>query len=118
MSNSLYPAQLDSFINPTGSTTQDTPGTAGHAGQHGVANDAIAAIETTLGTTAGTSVLKNFVAGDFASRINAGGTLQQTITGNIGTPTLIFGTDTTGDMYYKSAGGTVTRLPIGVSGQF
>lgn len=73
-----YPGTLDSFTNPSGSNTQDSPD---HALQHSNANDAIEAIESTLGTTAGTSVLKDFSAGHFPARVNSGGTIVQTLTG-------------------------------------
>jgi hypothetical protein len=91
-----YPATLDSFTNPSGT---DTVNVVDHALQHTNANTAITSIETTVGTTAGTNVLKNFAAGDFPARINAGGTLQQTIAGTFnnttfGTPVITGGTAT------------------------
>lgn len=33
------------------------------------------------------------------------------------TPTIAVGSDATGDLYYRSAGGVFTRLPIGTAGQ-
>lgn len=76
-----YPGTADSFTNPTGTSTVDV---VDHAAQHSNINDSMAAVQTTLGTTAGTSVLKNFAAGDFPVRATGGGatgTLQQTIVG-------------------------------------
>lgn len=43
-----YPGSLDSFTDPISSNALNSPS---HAGQHTVANDAILALETKLGTT-------------------------------------------------------------------
>lgn len=115
-----YPSGLDSLTNPSGTSLVTSPD---HAAQHANANDAIEAIESTLGTTAGTAVLKDFSAGQFPVRVNSGGTLQQSLTGGtinttvLGTPTLTLGSDATGDLFYRSAGGTITRLAPGTAGQ-
>lgn len=76
-----YPASLDSLTNPAGTQTLDNPD---HAGQHSNANDILEAIESTLGTNSGTSVLKHFTAGQFpirATGVATTGTLVQTIVG-------------------------------------
>lgn len=90
-----------------------------HAANHNGANGELTAIETTLGTTAGTSVLKNFVAGDFPARINSSNVLQQAISGTanlnsgtlsnmaIDTPTILGGT--------IAGSGTVTPISVGVN---
>lgn len=90
-----------------------------HAANHNGANSELTAIETTLGTTAGTSVLKNFVAGDFPARINSSNVLQQAISGTanlnsgtlsnmaIDTPTILGGT--------IAGSGTVTPISVGVN---
>ncbi len=89
-----YPSTIDSFTNPSGTSTLDSPD---HALQHSDANDAIEAIEAVIGTTAGTSVLKDFSAGEFPARVNSGGTITQTLTGGtinattLGTPTVTGG---------------------------
>lgn len=44
-----YPNAIDQFVNPTANDTLDS-GTVPHAEQHSKANDAIAAIQTVLGT--------------------------------------------------------------------
>lgn len=100
----LYPAQIDTTTQlpqPAGTNTLDNPD---HAGAHTNMSLAVIAIENTVGTTAGTNVLKNFNAGDFPVRMNAGGTLQQAIAGTftinngtfnnavIGTPSIAGGT--------------------------
>lgn len=115
-----WPVSTDSFTNPAGTQTLASPD---HAGQHSDINDLGEAVESVLGTTAGTSVLKNFAAGDFSVRINSSNVLQQALQGTInsstlGTPTITLGSDAQGDVFYRSSGGTVTRLAPGTSGQF
>lgn len=166
-----YPSAIDSFTNPSGTQTLASPD---HALQHSDINDTVEAIETVIGTTSGTSVLKNLSVGKFAAP-TAGGTLTtttlssgtisgvlvgtSTITGGtssiqvinnstqgspaitggtasvmligtstiqggtaknqvLGTPTFTFASDATGDLFYRSAGGTVTRLGVGTNAQF
>ena len=46
-----FPGSLDSFTNPTSSSTLDSPS---HAGQHANINDAVEAVQAKLGTGAGT----------------------------------------------------------------
>jgi hypothetical protein len=73
MSNSgstTYPGTLDTFNNPVVNVTLENEAGYSHAALHSQVHDAIEAIESTLGTTGGTSTLKNFVAGDFAARVN------------------------------------------------
>jgi hypothetical protein len=97
-----YPGTIDVFINPTGANTLDSPD---HATQHSDVNDAIEAIESVVGTTAGTNILKSFSAGDFPARINGSNVLQHSITG---TATLTGGTIAGTGVYYKN-------LPFGLS---
>lgn len=90
-----YPATKTTFTDPDGTTRVDTG--VDHAGNHKAHNDLLEAIEDTLGTTAGTSVLKNFAAGNFPARINSSNVLQQTLQGTInnsvlGSPTITGGT--------------------------
>jgi hypothetical protein len=75
-----YPTSIDSFTAPTGTSLLTSPD---HAGLHGSSGSAITAVETVLGTTGGTSVLMNFVAGNFPARINASNVLQQSLTGTL-----------------------------------
>ncbi|MHB9161539.1 MAG: hypothetical protein ACYC6W_11755 [Nitrosotalea sp.] len=94
----LYPGALDGttqFGQPSGTSLLTNP-------DHGVLHDNLSTLgtvlESVLGTTAGTSVLQNFAAGDFAVRINGGGTLSQAISlgtlnnGVLGTPSITGGT--------------------------
>lgn len=94
---STYPGTLDTF-NVIGTTNyMDEAGYVlhEHLNSHG---SAIIQTQTTLGTNSGTSILKDFTAGEFAVARNAGGTLRDTITlGTInnailGTPSITGGT--------------------------
>lgn len=94
-----FPSSIDSFLNPSGTTLLS----AGHSLDHRQLGSAVVAIETVIGTTAGTSVLKNFVAGNFPARINASNVLQQAIQGTInastlGSPTITGGVFNTGTL--------------------
>jgi len=88
-----YPGTLDTFVNPTGTSTLDSPD---HALQHSNVNDAIEAVQAVVGTTAGTAVLMDFTAGQFPIK-QEGGALVETITGGtinattLGTPTVTGG---------------------------
>ena len=73
---SAYPGTIEAFIALSGTSKLSSPD---HTAEHTLERGNIVAIETVLGTNSGTSVLKNFVAGDFAARVN-GETL--------GTPTI------------------------------
>ena len=93
--STTYPGSKQTFTNPAGTQTLDSPD---HAAQHANANDTIEAIQDTVGTTAGTNVLKDFSAGEFPARVNAGGTIVQTLIGGtinasvFGTPDVTGGT--------------------------
>ena len=100
-----YPAALDSFNTIATSNYMDEAGYVlhTHLNQHGTS---VVNIETTLGTNSGTSVIKNFVAGDFAARINASNVLQQALQGTINNST--FGTG-------RYTGGTYSGGVIGTN---
>lgn len=61
----MYPSDIDTFTIVSGTTLQ---GNADHASMHNVEGSAIQGVENTLGTNSGTSVLKNFAAGDFCAK--------------------------------------------------
>lgn len=128
--STTYPGTKQTFTDPAGTSTL-----AGvdHAGLHTDVNDTLEALQDTVGTTAGTNVLKDFAAGDFPVRIDSGNTIQTALIGTLnnstlatatinnstlGTPTVTLGSDAQGDVYYRSSAGTVTRLGIGTSGQY
>lgn len=81
-----YPASIVSLTSPAGGTSLLATG-PDHAALHGSVNAEIVAVETTLGTTSGTSVLKN-LAGGFAVNDTAG-TMNN---GILGTPRITGGT--------------------------
>ena len=72
-----YPSSLDSFTDPVGTDYQDSPD---HAQMHEDVYSAIEIIESVVGTTGGTNVLKNFSAGKLAV-YNSGGTLNAGVLG-------------------------------------
>lgn len=99
---------MQTFIDPAGTAKLSNPD---HTQRHIDESDTIEAVQTVMGTTAGTSVLKNFTAGDFPARINSSNVLQQSISGTIspissssgtlsnvviGTPSITGGTLTSG----------------------
>lgn len=152
-----YPTTKQTFTDPNGTSLLTSPD---HAGLHTDINDTVEAMQDTVGTTAGTNVLKNFAAGDFPARINSSNVLQQVVTGTvnttvgtlsgavIGTPSISAGTwsnaqligtaqitggsatsqtlvtpkveigsDATGDIFYNSGSGVVSRLAVGAIAQ-
>lgn len=89
-----YPGTITTFVDPAGTAKLSNPD---HTQRHIDEADTIEAIQTVMGTTAGTSVLKNFAVGDFPARINATNVLQQAVSGTInnatmGTPAITGGT--------------------------
>lgn len=113
----LYPNAIDGTAQlPNVSGTMSLDGTAGGADHALVTtniNTAAIALEKTLGTTAGTSVLSAFVAGQTALPIQSG-TLGTTIAkGTINNS--IFGTPTLQSPIFTGAvtGGTFNNLIIG-----
>lgn len=96
-----YPSAIQTFTDPTGSDTLASPD---HATLHVSLNDTLEALQNTVGTTAGTNVLKNFATGDLAVRINSSNVLQQPISGTITNPT--FGSP-------SITGGTANNIVLG-----
>lgn len=104
---SIYPQSLDDFTAvTTGVTYEDDSGFA-HTVLHNQSQDADEKIQSVIGTTLGTSVLKNFAAGQFPVRNTGGaatGTLVQTLVGGtansitLGTPTFSAGAVNTADI--------------------
>lgn len=98
-----YPGTLSSFSNPSGSSPLNSPD---HAAQHEDINDTMEAVQGVLGTTAGTSVLKDFSAGHFPVRVNGSNVLQQILSGTLNNS--VFGTP-------SITGGTVANSLVGTS---
>lgn len=74
-----YPSTIASYTNPGGGSALISPD---HALMHTSENNEIVAIETTLGTNAGTGVIGAFTAGDLAVR-HRGGTFQTVMFGTV-----------------------------------
>lgn len=75
-----YPGTVQTFTNPSGTSTLDNPD---HATQHANENDTLVAIQNTLGTTTGTALFTAFSASDKPAKKN-----NETF----GTPTITGGT--------------------------
>jgi len=63
-----YPSSKQTFTDPAGTNTLDSPD---HAALHTDMNDTMEAVQDTVGTTAGTNVLMEFAAGEFPIRTSA-----------------------------------------------
>ncbi len=110
-----YPATLDDYTNVGTATLENEVGYS-HQSLHNQVHEAIEAIESTVGTTAGTGVLTNFSAGDLAARVNnetfgtvdiTGGTISSV---SIGTPAITGGTISSPSIFSPeiNTGGTIT----------
>ncbi len=113
-----FPGALDSLTNPT--PTSDTAAVS-HSSQHADANDAIEALEAKVGanssgvTTSHDYKLSLVTGSDKALPRDAVATITNKTLGT-GTKVTI-GSDATGDTYYREADGTLTRAPVGSTGQ-
>ena len=107
-----YPSGFDNFTNPNGTASL---GAQNHSGLHGDLNDAVEAMQAVMGTTAGTSLFKNFSAGQFPAKTNnetfgtpsiIGGTANNQV---IGTPSITGGTASFASLTASSfSAGTIT----------
>lgn len=84
--STLYPSSKQNFTNSAGTSFLSSPD---HGTTHAAVQDTIGAIEDTIGTTAGTNVLKNFAAGDLPTRHNTSGTFTEVLGGGTLTNTVI-----------------------------
>jgi hypothetical protein len=113
-----YPSVKQTFLNPSGTSLLSSPD---HAGLHSDVNDTVEAIQDAVGTTAGTNVLKDFVAGNFPARINTSNVLQQALSGTInnstfGTPAITGGTANNQIIGTpRITGGTASAFLLGTS---
>jgi len=97
-----YPVDIYSQVNVAGTTLLADDD---HSARHNAIGTDVAAIEAVIGTNAGTSVLKNFSAGDFAARVN-----NETL----GTPTII-GANITGGTISNVTGVNSAYLTVGTA---
>jgi hypothetical protein len=109
-----YPGTIDSFTDPSGTQTLASPD---HAGMHTDVHSALEIIETVLGTTTGTAVIKHLPVGKFAAP-TAGGTITTSLfsAGTLSTATITSGT-LSGVLLGTSTitGGTASAMLIGTS---
>lgn len=63
-----YPGTIQTFTNPAGTNTLDSPD---HASQHTTENDTVLAIQNTLGTTAGSALFTAYGAADKPAKKNS-----------------------------------------------
>lgn len=122
-----YPSTTDTFSNPQGTTLVATDD---HAAQHRTEGSAIVSLENKVGLGSGTPKLDYALIGSgngtslwgtawnnatFGTPQITGGTVSNSI---ISTPTVTLGTGNTGDIYYRSSGGSLSALPIGTVSQY
>ncbi len=127
-----FPNSIDTYVNPQ---PTDDEVLVPHAAQHQNHNDSVIALETKVGSNNSTVQtshdfkLSEVATGDKAVSKTATQTLTNktltapTITGGtstsqtLTTPTVNVGADATGDIYARSSGGGLTRIPNGSLGQ-
>lgn len=116
-----YPTTKQSVPNPTGTDLLDNSNAQlDHDYQHSTVNDTIEALQDKVGIDNDPNVdsfdykLSDIASGEKAISSNGSGQTLVDIT--LTDPQINFGGDATGDMYYRSAGGVTTRLPIGTAG--
>lgn len=134
-----FPTSLDTLTNPSGTDRVNSPS---HADQHSNANDAIEALQAKVGVSSSSvqtsfdyklagvgtgdracSLLgaeslsnKTLLSPSIATATIASSTLSSTtLTGNL---RFNFGSDATGDLYYRGTNGLINRIALGSPGQF
>ncbi len=65
-----YPGTIQTFTNPSGTSSLATG--PDHAALHSIVNDTLGSLQSVLGTTGGTAIISDFLAGDKAVRLHAG----------------------------------------------
>ena len=100
-----------------------------HALDHRQLGSAVIAIENKLGVGVGSAAANQILVGSGAgtatwgSVLTSGSFVNPNISGGtlnnvtLGTPTLLLGSDAPRDLYFRSASGTLNRLPAGTAGQ-
>lgn len=104
-----FPTSLDSFTNPSGTQTLDSPD---HAGQHSDANDALEALEAKVGISSGTPVANRVLFGDGNGSSKWSGTID---VGTVSTANLIATSGTVSGILLGTVqitGGTVTTALV------
>lgn len=116
-----YPTTLDTFSNPSATDLMENSNAAlDHDVQHSNANDAIEALEAKVGVNgSAVTTSHDYKLSEVTSTDKAvGKTATQTLTNKtLTSPKVNVGSDATGDMWYRGADGTLTRIPIGTNTQ-
>ena len=108
-----YPADILSYTSVAGTTLVAD---ADHANMHNQVGSAVVAIETVVGTTLGTNLMKNFAAGDFPAKTkNETFGTSTWIGGTIGTALIGTSTITGGTISSLFVNGTVGTSVVGTS---
>lgn len=113
-----FPASIDALTNPN---ANDDTSIVSHAAQHQNANDAIEALEAKVGAnSSAVTTSHDYKLGEVTGSDKAvGKTATQTLTNKtLTTPIINIGSDSTGDLYYRSSGGGLSRLGIGANNSF
>lgn len=116
--SSNYPGTLDTYTNPVGTNTLDSPD---HASQHTNINDAMLKVQATLGTTSGTALFNSFGASDKPEKkgVITIGTTAYTTSGTLATSdflkyngtNIVGGTVASGGVqFWSTVPGNPTRL--------
>lgn len=117
-----FPTTLDTLSNPTSTDLLENATAAlDHDYQHATANDILEALEAKVGVnSSAVTTSHDYKLGAVTGTEKAltSGTSTQSVTGlTLVSPVLTLTSDATGDIYYRSAGGLLTRLPIGSTDQ-
>jgi len=112
-----YPSSLDTFGTPAGTSVLGSPD---HALDHRTLGSSVGTIQQVIGTNSGTAIAMNFIAGNFAARINSSNVPQQALnagtfgTAILGTPSITGGTIGTAIIGTSTIqGGTINNAVVG-----
>mgnify|MGYP000986709967 CR=1 FL=1 len=112
-----YPTSIQSIPNPTSTDLlENASPTLDHDYQHGIVNDTLFALQTKVGidgsavATSHSYKLSGVSTGDKAASLTGSETLTNKI---LTAPKINFGSDATGDIYYRTGAGVTARLAAG-----
>lgn len=119
--STTFPTTKQTVPNPTSTDLlENASPTLDHDYQHATINDTVEALEDKVGIDGDTNhnshsyKLALITGANQAVSTDGSGQILTDIT--LSNPQMNFGSDATGDMYYRSALGVTTRLPIGSAG--
>jgi len=119
--STTYPTTKQSIPNPISTDLlENADNTLDHDYQHSTLNDTIEALQDKVGIdgSATTSTHDYKLSGVTGSDKAVSKTGTETLTNKtLTSPQINFGSDATGDIYYRNGSGVTARLPIGAEGQ-